>query len=110
MKTLKVYGQVIDNESRCIHYHSTRDIISLKFRCCDKYYPCYKCHDEFEDHPIAVWGRAEFDEHAILCGACKCELTIHEYMNAERCPYCTAEFNPGCATHYHFYFDVKAQD
>lgn len=100
----KVYGQVIDDETRCTHYHSERDIIAIKFRCCKKYYPCYKCHNEAEDHKVAVWEKSEYDEHAILCGVCKHELTIYEYMNSERCPNCASAFNPGCSNHYHLYF------
>lgn len=100
----KVYGQVIDDETRCTHYHSERDIIAIKFRCCKKYYPCYKCHNEAETHTIAVWEKSEYDEHAILCGVCKHQLKINEYMNSQRCPRCTSEFNPGCANHYHLYF------
>lgn len=104
-----VYGNVIDDQTRCKHYDSERDIVAIKFRCCGKYYPCYLCHNENEDHPIRVWMRNEFDAKAILCGNCKRELTIHEYLNANRCPYCKAAFNPGCSLHYHLYFEVEKQ-
>lgn len=43
----KIYGATIDNETRCTHYHTPLDIIAIKFKCCDKYYPCYKCHNEY---------------------------------------------------------------
>ena len=43
---LKVYGSLVDNETRCIHYHTFLDIIAIKFKCCEKYYPCYQCHNE----------------------------------------------------------------
>lgn len=102
-----VYGKVIDEETRCEHYHSERDIVAIKFRCCNKYYPCYLCHNESEDHAIRVWDQQEFDTQGILCGGCKQELTINEYLHAENCPYCEALFNPGCSTHYHLYFDME---
>ena len=28
------------------------DVIAIKFKCCNKYYPCYKCHEEHESHAI----------------------------------------------------------
>ncbi len=53
-----------------------RDIIAIKFKCCNKYYPCYKCHNEFEKHAIKRWSEPSFNEKAILCGVCK-----HEFNN-----------------------------
>ncbi len=105
-----VYGQVIDNETRCKHYHSERDVVAIKFRCCKKYYPCYLCHQEAEEHAIAVWDKKDFDQRAILCGVCKRELAIKEYLHAERCPHCQAAFNPGCSLHYHLYFEVEKHE
>jgi len=102
-----VFGRVIDDETRCKHYYSERDIVAIRFRCCGKYYPCYLCHNESENHQIRVWKREEFDAKAILCGSCKQELSINEYLHAPRCPYCKAAFNPGCSLHYHLYFDVE---
>lgn len=102
-----VYGKVIDEETRCEHYHSKLDIIAIKFRCCNKYYPCYQCHNETENHAISVWKQDEFDAKAILCGSCKQELTINEYLYAASCPHCNAAFNPGCSLHYHLYFEVE---
>ncbi len=67
----KIYGATIDNETRCTHYHTPLDIIAIKFKCCDKYYPCYKCHNEDVSHAIKRWSADEFDTKAILCGVCK---------------------------------------
>lgn len=103
---IKVKGQVIDEQTRCTHYHSERDIIAIKFKCCNTYYPCYHCHQEV-NHNMERWKREEFDEKAILCGVCGHELTIHEYLNASHsCPYCEASFNPGCQLHHHIYFEI----
>lgn len=41
-----VYGQSIDKQTRCIHWHSALDVIAIKFKCCDKYYPCFSCHEK----------------------------------------------------------------
>ncbi|MBG6213916.1 putative CHY-type Zn-finger protein [Cryobacterium sp. CAN_C3] len=105
-----VFGAVLDASTRCIHFHSERDIVAIKFACCLRYYPCSRCHDEavrLEPTPHATrrWPLAQWSELAILCGACHRELSITEYRRADRCPRCTAEFNPGCRLHAHLYFD-----
>ncbi|NEU32086.1 hypothetical protein GN156_15110 [bacterium LRH843] len=103
----EVQGELIDSQTRCKHYHKEVDIVAIKFKCCDTYYPCYKCHNETVDHPAERWRDDEFDEKAILCGACGAELTINEYMNnPSACPKCRALFNPNCENHSHLYFEV----
>ena len=97
----------MDPQTRCAHYHSELDIIAIRMRCCGEYYACKDCHEALAGHPIEVWPRVEWDAKAILCGACKAELTIHEYLNCgHRCPACGAAFNPGCGRHAHFYFEM----
>ncbi|WP_096187186.1 CHY zinc finger protein [Evansella halocellulosilytica] len=103
-----VVGKKVDNETRCEHYKSEIDRIAIKFKCCHTYYPCYTCHEELADHPPERWKQDEFNEKAILCGACGTEITINEYMQAQSvCPHCQAAFNPKCASHFHLYFDVN---
>ena len=105
MEATKVYGKLLDDETRCEHYHSPLDIIAIKFKCCDKYYPCYQCHEATADHPAQTWSKDEWDIKAILCGVCKNELTINEYMRSGNyCPNCKAAFNPNCSKQYHLYF------
>ena len=102
-----IKGKLVDDETRCVHYHSPLDIIAIKFRCCDEYYPCFSCHDEEAGHKAEVWKRNEFEIKAILCGVCKTELTIAEYLSCNnQCPVCKSAFNPGCSNHYHLYFEV----
>lgn len=102
---MNIYGNVIDNETRCVHYHTEKDIVAIKFKCCDNYYPCYKCHEEHAQHIIERWPQKQFDEFAILCGSCHTELTIQQYMSASNCPHCEAIFNERCALHYRIYFE-----
>jgi uncharacterized CHY-type Zn-finger protein len=103
----KVKGKTVDNETRCTHYHSALDIIAIKFKCCNEYYPCYQCHEEEAWHAAAVWTKEERHIKAILCGHCKEELSIDEYMtSSNQCPHCKAAFNPKCSNHYHLYFEV----
>jgi len=102
-----VSGVDVDSETRCGHWNTELDIIAIKFKCCGRWYPCFECHAELAGHEPAVWPNEEFDEKAILCGACGHQLTINEYMNCRSiCPACNAPFNPGCANHYHLYFEV----
>lgn len=103
---MKLKGLLVDDETRCEHYHSELDIIAIKFKCCGIFYPCYECHTACEDHPAEQWERAEFEEKAIICGNCKELLTISEYLNTDTCPHCKAKFNPKCSNHYHLYFKL----
>ncbi len=107
---INIFGKPVDNQTRCVHWHSQLDVIAIKFKCCDKYYPCFSCHEETTDHKPEVWPRAEFDTKAILCGVCGTELTINEYMGSDNtCPKCQAAFNPSCSKHYHLYFETEAK-
>ncbi|WP_083249198.1 CHY zinc finger protein [Bacillus solimangrovi] len=107
---MKVKGLIIDDETRCKHYHTKEDIIAIKFYCCDTYYPCIKCHDECADHNHQVIPESKFNEEAILCGVCKSELTVDEYLNSKStCPRCSSAFNRGCENHYHLYFEKTKQ-
>lgn len=104
----KVKGNLVDKETRCSHYHTVKDIIAIKFKCCDTYYSCYQCHTEHANHDLKRWTKNEFTEKAILCGKCKHELTISEYMTSNStCPNCNSSFNPACSNHYDLYFDMK---
>jgi len=108
IKDITVYGKSIDKQTRCKHWHSELDVIAIKFKCCDKYYPCFSCHKEVVKHEHQVWPRSEFDQNAVLCGVCGHELSIKDYMNANNiCPNCQAMFNPGCSNHYYLYFEVN---
>jgi uncharacterized CHY-type Zn-finger protein len=102
-----VLGVDVDPQTRCAHYHSERDIIAIKFKCCDEWFACHQCHAELAGHSAQVWPKEEFDERAVLCGNCGRQLTIREYLQSESaCPHCQSQFNPGCAKHHHFYFAV----
>jgi uncharacterized CHY-type Zn-finger protein len=77
-------------------------------RCCGVYYACKNCHAELADHPIEVWPQLEWEEKAILCGFCRTELSIRDYLNGGcRCSRCGADFNPKCQNHYGDYFEQE---
>jgi len=102
-----VKGKFIDEYTRCVHYHTSLDVIAIKFKCCNEYYPCYECHEDVAKHKSEVWKKNEFDTKAILCGICNNEMTIHEYLASNnRCPHCNSAFNPHCSKHYHLYFEI----
>lgn len=104
---MKIHGKPIDEQTRCVHYHSPFDVIAIKFKCCNEYFPCYECHEETTDHPAQVWKKIEFDSKAIYCGLCQTELTIRKYLDSgNRCPNCGGSFNPNCSRHYHLYFEM----
>ena len=105
-----VAGIEVDAQTRCAHYQSELDIIAIKFKCCGRWFPCYECHAECVGHAPEVWANGEFDANAILCGGCGHQLRINEYMNCDSvCPRCENKFNPGCAGHYHLYFERKSE-
>ena len=96
----------IDQATRCQHYHTGKDIIAIRFYCCNRYFPCHLCHEAYGCGKGEVWPREKFNEKAILCGSCKTELTINQYINSDNtCPNCQASFNSGCSLHYHLYFE-----
>ena len=100
-------GVDVDAETRCVHWNDDVDVIALRFACCETYYPCFECHEETTDHESQRWPQADFDEPAVLCGVCREELTVHEYLDCgDSCPNCGAAFNPGCREHYHLYFEI----
>ncbi|HEX6594551.1 MAG TPA: CHY zinc finger protein [Bacillota bacterium] len=102
-----VYGHTVDDQTRCIHYHTKKDIVAIKFKCCYKYYPCYICHQDCEIHNIVAWEKEEFDQLAILCGVCKTEHTIRQYLQTNNCVHCNSSFNERCKKHFHLYFDYE---
>jgi uncharacterized CHY-type Zn-finger protein len=105
----EVRGVNVDPQTRCVHYRTAVDIIAIKMKCCGVYYACKDCHDALAGHEIKVWPQSEWMQKAVLCGCCRTELTIRDYMESgHRCPACGAEFNPGCKNHYGFYFEVRA--
>jgi uncharacterized CHY-type Zn-finger protein len=101
-----VFGSEVDAQTGCAHYKTEKDIIAIKFKCCGEWFSCYECHAEHATHQPQVWARTEFDAPAILCGVCGKQLTVSEYLACEStCPNCRSAFNPGCAKHYHLYFE-----
>ncbi|WP_018394728.1 CHY zinc finger protein [Bacillus sp. 37MA] len=106
IKGHEVRGSVLDEETRCAHYHQEIDRIAIKFYCCETYYPCHQCHEEDGCGEVQVWPKEKWEEKAVLCGGCGHELTVREYLACEStCPSCGVAFNPGCRLHKHFYFE-----
>lgn len=103
---MQIYGNTVDDETRCVHYRTRQDVVAIKFRCCSRFYPCHLCHGEAESHPAGLWPVGEWSERAILCGVCKETMSITEYRQVTGCPSCHAAFNEGCKLHEHLYFEV----
>src|SRR5580698_78413 len=83
----QVSGIGVDPQTRCAHYHSPLDIIAIRMKCCGAYYACKDCHDAIAGHAIEVWPQSEWDQRAVLCGACGAELSIKQYLGCSNtCP------------------------
>jgi uncharacterized CHY-type Zn-finger protein len=101
-----IKGNLVDDNSRCVHYHSAEDIIAIQFKCCNQFYACIFCHNENETHLPEVWKKEEHENEAVLCGNCKTTMSIKDYLNCENsCIVCNSLFNPKCVNHHHFYFE-----
>lgn len=107
MTGIPVLGSVVDDETRCIHYSTREDVIAIRFRCCGDYYPCHRCHEESAGHPAEQWPLAERERLAVMCGVCRNELSIADYLTVSACPNCNWAFNPGCRLHTHLYFQTS---
>lgn len=104
----QVRGIGLDAQTRCIHYHSARDIVAIKTKCCNLFYACKDCHNALAEHVLLVWPSSEWEQNAVLCGNCQTELSIRQYLDCEsKCPTCKADFNPGCRHHLHYYFETR---
>ncbi|MBM7839726.1 putative CHY-type Zn-finger protein [Alkalihalobacillus xiaoxiensis] len=103
---INVFGAKVDEQTRCIHYHSERDVVAIKFACCQTFYPCYKCHQDHCSKPLTRWQKDQFEQKAILCGSCQELLSINEYMQVSSCPACDHPFNPNCSAHFSYYFQI----
>ena len=103
-----IYGVEIDREGRCIHYHGPTDIIANKCAKCLKFYACYKCHDELEDHTFEPVDPEE--ENTVMCGSCGRLYSYMEYASIDKCTECLHDFNPGCSLHKTIYSkQIKAK-
>ncbi len=101
-----VYGVEVDSQTRCRHYRQLIDVIALKCACCERYYPCFQCHQELTGNAVQVWPAARDVEPAVLCGVCGHQLRASDYLQAHNCPKCQALFNPACKAHKELYFEV----
>jgi uncharacterized CHY-type Zn-finger protein len=70
-----VAGTQLPHKGRCQHY--SKSFRWFRFSCCDRVYPCDRCHDAAEQHP---------NEHAnrMLCGFCSKE----QNYRPEDCSFC----------------------
>lgn len=94
---LQIYGKLIDNCGRCVHYGSPLDIIANRCAECGKLYACYKCHNEMESHPFKPQKSSEGE--TVICGNCRTLFSYKEYSRLSCCPVCQSEFNPRCSAH-----------
>lgn len=98
------HGLELDSQSRCQHYHSALDIVSLKCKACQRYYACFQCHDSLEEHDFLA---ASIEEpYPVLCGVCLSYLSLSDYKTGA-CVHCQSPFNPNCQRHEAIYFEKE---
>lgn len=89
-----VLGPVVDNETRCVHYHLLLDVIAIKFKCCGRSIPATSAMKnarpiQLKNGPRQSWLRPRsFFVAAVSCcslflstwdmgtGACHVERTL----------------------------------
>lgn len=104
-----IFGLAVDPQTRCSHYHRIVDVVAIQFKCCQKYYSCYFCHQEIEGHPVEKWSADELERPAVFCGVCGNTSSIRVYLTGEaKCPFCDAFWNPKCREHFHYYFELDS--
>ncbi|CDO96523.1 unnamed protein product [Kluyveromyces dobzhanskii CBS 2104] len=104
MPSPQLFGRLVDDQSRCEHWHGPLDVIALRFKCCNKYYACHQCHQELESHTPIRYSITEKSVPLIACGVCRLEMSFADYSRTLQCPKCSSQFNPGCKLHYDMYF------
>jgi len=102
MEDTIIYGETIDADGRCVHWHSMRDIIANKCATCQKFYACHMCHLAKENHEFGRFS-ASTENKIVMCGVCGHQFTYGRYENISACDNCQAPFNPGCSLHKHLY-------
>jgi uncharacterized CHY-type Zn-finger protein len=94
VQAFSVLGMDVDWQNRCEHCTSPLDVVAFRYKCCDLYYACVKCHEVLAGHGIVIWGNADYETLGVLCGICRTEFTIGEYLAGDdRCPNCKTAFD-----------------
>lgn len=99
-----IYGRLTDDAGRCRHYNSVLDIVANRCGICGKFYSCYKCHDELENHKFGPISQDE--ENSVMCGVCGTVYSYKEYSSLCSCKNCKSAFNPKCALHKSIYANL----
>ena len=81
----------VDEETRCAHNGTERDVVAIRFHCCDTYYPCHRCHvtSSTKTPSGGPWGTR---------GARGAELAIQAYIGVSACPDRGIRFNQAVRT------------
>lgn len=93
----RIFGKLVDGQGRCEHYHTVRDIVANRCSVCGKFYACYKCHDELENHAFGAVD--ENESETVMCGVCHMLFSYKTYSALSKCSQCGSEFNPRCSLH-----------
>ena len=100
--TLPIHGIDLDQNGRCMHYHTENDVVALSCAQCHRYFACYLCHDAIMTHKFAP---ADPTDKSVMCGVCHQTMDYQDYSQNE-CPNCHHAFNPKCVRHQDIYFEL----
>jgi uncharacterized CHY-type Zn-finger protein len=93
-QAFSVLGIDVDWQNRCEHCTSPLDVVAFRYKCCGLYYACVRCHEILAGHEIVIWDKTDYETLGVLCGICRTEFTIGEYLAGDdRCPNCKTAFN-----------------
>jgi uncharacterized CHY-type Zn-finger protein len=93
-QAFSVLGIDVDWQNRCEHCTSPLDVVAFRYKCCGLYYACVKCHEVLAGHEIVIWDEMDDETLGVLCGICRTEFTIGEYLAGDnRCLNCKTVFN-----------------
>lgn len=96
-----IRGVEVDEQGRCAHWHTERDVVANLCEACGQFWACHECHDALADHPFGRVDPAASD--TVLCGVCGHLSSYVDYSASHVCAGCGHAFNPRCALHRGLY-------
>ncbi len=100
-KMQHIYGIGLDNDARCVHYHTSEDVVAMK--CAVGKNIMHVTSVMMNWNSIPSKPPTSIPKKPALCGHCRKLLSYRQY-SAGKCPFCSHLFNPKCSLHHNIYF------
>jgi RING finger/CHY zinc finger protein 1 len=68
----------------CAHYERT---VSILAPCCQKWYPCHRCHDEFNDQSLSGHEIDRYAIQSLRCEGCHLEQPLSDKCQNQTCQF-----------------------